>query len=377
MDTGNQVNRTVGSAHLAAPVSPGSDPDTGHDTSTSMHPIDICGDPGSGGHRYTEIDAIKALGILTVVLIHSVPTPWQELQTPGERWLLAATRFAVPGFLFASGFLYATQLEVPWGVTAGRLRRVLVPYLIASAVAQIRRFLLGGPMSLDTVSYDLLTGSSLNVYYYVFVLFWLILATPVLARLPERLLLLALPVLLALQVADEMAVFHLSTTWSWRNPLRWGAYFLLGWLLRLHYSEWSRWLHISGRWLGATLACLVAAGWIAMAVLAQPVTGLVAWLCTYAMICSIVVFATKPRWRRPTLEWLSNATYPIYLYHYYFIWMAMEALPAWVPTEPLRGGGGVGVFLLSRWAAGMAGSLGLIAVARWCAQSRSRKWLGA
>jgi surface polysaccharide O-acyltransferase-like enzyme len=337
----------------------------------------IHADPGTEGHRYIEIDAIKAIGILGVVLIHSVPTPWPALQTPGERWLLAATRFAVPGFLMASGFLYSTRGDLPSGATTGRLRRLLLPYLVASAAAQTRRYLMGGPISLDTIAYDFFTGSSLNLYYFVFVLFWLILSAPLLARLPDRLLVLAFPLLLALQVADEMGTLHLSATWAWRNPLRWAAYFLFGWLLRLHQSEWSRWVRSSGRWLGTTLASLVVVGWIGMAMLDQRPAALAAWLHTYLMICSIVVLASRAQWRSPTLEWLSNATYPIYLYHFYFIWMATETLSVWIPAEAAPGGSGVGALLAARWAAGMAGSLGMIAVARWYQGSRSREWLGA
>jgi len=333
--------------------------------------------PGTAGYRYAEIDALKALGILTVVLIHSVSTPWLQSQTPGERWVLAVTRFAVPGFLFASGFLYSTRNAVPRATTVGRVRRVLLPYLVASAVAQARRYLMGGHISLGTIAYDLVTGSSLNPYYYVFVLFWLILLTPALARLPERRIPLVCTVLLALQVADELGIFHFSTTWAWRNPLRWGAYFVLGWLFRLHYSPWTRWVVASRRWLGTTLASLVAAAWIAMAALDQPLATIAAWLHTYAMICAIVVLARGPRRHSATLEWLSNATYAIYLYHIYFIWMATGIVWMWVPAAARPGQGGIGAFLFSRWAAGMAGSLGMIAVARRCAGSRSRQWLGA
>ena len=68
-----------------------------HDTAMPVRGADIRADPATAGHRYREIDALKAIGILTVVLIHSVLAPWPELQSPGERWLLAATRFAVPG----------------------------------------------------------------------------------------------------------------------------------------------------------------------------------------------------------------------------------------------------------------------------------------
>ena len=57
--------------------------------------------------RFAEIDALKAVGIVTVVLIHSFRSPFDPTVSPGEVWLGHLTRFAVPAFLMASGFLYA------------------------------------------------------------------------------------------------------------------------------------------------------------------------------------------------------------------------------------------------------------------------------
>ena len=72
--------------------------------------------------RYPEIDAIKAAGIVTIVLIHALRSPWDAGVSELERWLGHVTRFGVPGFLFASGFLYAGAPAD--SVTTGRrLRR--------------------------------------------------------------------------------------------------------------------------------------------------------------------------------------------------------------------------------------------------------------
>jgi len=348
-----------------------------HEAPTRRGGATIDSAPPAEEDRYTEIDALKAIGILTVVLIHSVPLPWHEPQTPGEGWLLATTRFAVPSFLFASGFLYATRNNVPSATTWRRLRRVLLPYLVASAVAQLRRFFMGGPISLDTVSYDLLTGSSLNPYYYVFVIFSLILLAPALARLPDRPLLLALSFLLASQVADELGFFDLTEAWAWRNPLRWGAYFVLGWVVRLHYEKWNRRLRLTQWRVGIMSTSILIVAWIAMATLDEPLAGFIAWVHTYAMISGIIGLTGAQRWRSKTFEWLSVASYAIFLFHLYFIWMASEMIALWIPTEVYSGDGGRWVSVAARWSAGMGGSLALVAIARRCAGGGSRKWIGA
>ena len=57
--------------------------------------------------RSPTVDAIKVAGIVTIVLIHALRAPWDPGLSPLERWLGHVTRFGVPGFLLASGFLYA------------------------------------------------------------------------------------------------------------------------------------------------------------------------------------------------------------------------------------------------------------------------------
>ena len=66
----------------------------------------------SAAPRFVEIDALKVAGIVTVVLIHTIRAPWDPAVAPLELWIGHATRFGVPAFLFASGFLYATTSPV-------------------------------------------------------------------------------------------------------------------------------------------------------------------------------------------------------------------------------------------------------------------------
>ena len=87
--------------------------------------------------RFSEIDHLKAIGILVVILIHSIRAPWDPRISQIEAWIGLATRFAVPGFLLCSGFLYATTARIPRTIVLRRLRRVLFPYLIVSLGAQL------------------------------------------------------------------------------------------------------------------------------------------------------------------------------------------------------------------------------------------------
>ena len=75
--------------------------------------------------RLTEIDALKVAGIVTIVLIHVLRPPWDPALSSLEAWLGHVTRFGVPAFLFASGFLYATATPNPAAIVMKRLRKVV------------------------------------------------------------------------------------------------------------------------------------------------------------------------------------------------------------------------------------------------------------
>ena len=149
--------------------------------------------------RFVEIDALKTAGIATVVLIHCVRTPWDALISPLEVWLGHLTRFGVPTFLFASGFLYATDGHVSARLTLRRLRRILLPYLIVSLAAQGWWSLLDLPTEVRDFWPDLAFGSSMGPFYYVFVIVGLVIATPLVARLPRVALAALTVVMLAAQ----------------------------------------------------------------------------------------------------------------------------------------------------------------------------------
>jgi surface polysaccharide O-acyltransferase-like enzyme len=325
------------------------------------------------GGRRVEVDALKAAGILTIVFIHSIRSPWDAGVSTLEVWLGHVTRFGVPAFLFASGYLYTTRRPVPAATTLARLRRILLPYLVASLAAQAWSRARGVPTETGSPALDLLLGASFGPFYYVFVITLLVLATPLLARLGTRIVaVLALVFVAAQWCVDAATLWLLPLFWHLRSPLLWWGYFLLGWLAGQHKARLEAW--IAPR-RGVLVAALLTAV-LALAALSgleghapRLLVRTAAWLAVYA-IGALLFAATLGRARSGAiLRGLSDATYTIYLFHLFFVLEVKRLVPP-PPGElaPLAA--------LLPWAAGIAGPLLLIAGARALLGRRSRDWIG-
>lgn len=322
--------------------------------------------------RFVAIDALKAVGIVAVVLIHGLRPPWDETLSPTEVWLGHLTRFAVPAFLLASGFLYATTETVSGALTLRRLRRVLVPYLIASLGAQAWWTISGGSSPTGSMLLDLLLGSSFGPYYYVFVIVWLILLTPLLVRLPRPLLFPIAGMLIAAQWMVDAAVWlPVDLFVQVRSPLLWWAYFLVGWLLRVNLDTFEHWVVPRRARIAIPLALSVAVlTWTS----AQPGPFLLvrsaAWLEVYAILGLVIALTTARTSSPPALRWLADATYAIYLLHLFFVYPLQRLFPppplqaAWLP-------------ILVPWLGALAGSIALVALLQRLLGKRSKDLIGA
>jgi surface polysaccharide O-acyltransferase-like enzyme len=330
----------------------------------------------SNAPRFVEIDALKVAGIVTVVLIHTIRAPWDPSVAPLEVWIGHATRFGVPAFLFASGFLYATRRPVPRATVGGRLQRILLPYLVASIAAQLFRAArdLPGETGSGSIVLDLLIGASFGPYYYVFVIAVLVVATPLYARLSGRALVAVLAFLVAGQwLADAGSFGLVDLRWHLRNPLLWWAHFLLGWCVRLHLARVQRGVAEHRGPLLFGLAVAVAALTAASALEGSAPRMFVrsaAWLDIYAILALVWVLASRierpPIWLRET----SDATYALYLFHLFFLLPAK----AWFPPPA---GSVAWQAIALPWAIGLAGPLALVFVARAVLGTRSRSVIGA
>lgn len=305
--------------------------------------------------RYMWVDVLKASGIVTVLWIHAYCQLGQEKSVLIER-LAMLSRFAVPAFFFASGFLQAAgpRMRAP-DFIAHRARRLLVPYLIASAGALCFRYaVLGDRFSAMDMCRALLLGDAWGIYYFVPVLVAASAVGEVLFRYPR----LAWPTWIAWAVLGVMAyrleLYAGSFSLELRNPCRWWGWFLGGWVVAVHIRHISalrRSLRIAAG-CGALLAsaacyaryCVsLPSGW-------SPEGATVEYIMVQGILVSVVLLA----WQGPqvtVVRWLSDATYPIYLLHYFVVALLLQRL-GW-SDAPLR------VFVVTG-----AATLAMIAVAR-------------
>jgi surface polysaccharide O-acyltransferase-like enzyme len=324
--------------------------------------------------RFAEIDVLKAAGIAAVVLIHSLRPWWDPGVAFAEIWLGHVTRFGVPAFLFASGFLYATRQPIAWETTRRRLRRILVPYLVASLLVEAWRALAGAGAAPLTLLGDLALGRALGPYYYVFDITGLVLFAPLLARLPARALGGVVLAFLAAQAATDVGLFTYRTlALHLRNPLVWWAYFLVGWWVRLNLASWERFV---GAHRGRLLLLLLPLMAIFAAVSGlegrgpQVIVRGAAWLNVYAILAILYASALGREASPRAVRLASDASYPVYLYHLPIVLAVQRLVPA--PAGELAP-----LPLLLAWAAGLAGTLLAVTAARRLLGARSRDWIGA
>lgn len=322
--------------------------------------------------RFVEIDSLKVAGILAVILIHSLRAPWDPRISSTELWLGIVTRFAVPGFLFCSGFLYATTTRIAFDTVLRRLRRVLVPYLICSIGAQIWWFATGQGHAFDAIVREISLGSSFGPFYYVFVHFFLVLFAPLFALLPS----VALAGLTALMIVcqgwlESSTTLFLPIFWHIRDPLLWWGYFLLGWTIRLHHDTVSRWIVARrGVLMLALTAAVLACTWFASFEDRSEWVRAAMWLDIYAILGFIFVATCGRRSAPAPVAVLSDATFAIYLLHLFFVYAAERLVqPAVNEFDAL--------VIAGYWSAGLLGALAVITLVRWLLGPRSRDFIGA
>jgi len=321
--------------------------------------------------RFAEIDALKSIGILTVVLIHSVRAPFDPGISTFEIWLGHLTRFAVPAFLLSSGFLYA-GVPATAARTLRRWRRICIPYFAASLLGQAFWAARAEQTETGHWASDLLFGSSMGPYYYVFVILGLVLATPLFALLGRRAQVGALCVLVAAQWwVDAASGMLTSFFWHLRNPLLWWAYFAAGWVLRAAYEPARSYLR-PRRPLALTICVVLVALLSTLSGLSEPrlLVRTAAWLNIYA-ICALIFVAACGSERVPKpMRALSDASYPIYLLHMFFVLTAVGLFPLPPRSFAL-------LPVLFTWAAGVLGSISIIAALKAMLGNRSKDWIGA
>ncbi len=120
----------------------------------------------------------------------------------------------------------------------------------------------------------------------------------------------------------------------------------------------------------ASLAAIAAVLLAAMAISrSEAVVRTAAWLHVWTALALVLVASAG--WRgAPWLRSLSDATYAVYLFHLFFVYAAASLFP----PPPLRADF---LSIAAPFAAGLLGSLALVAALRRVLGARSRDWIGA
>ncbi len=319
--------------------------------------------------RNDSIDWLKAVGIVTVVWIHAIGVPYNPEAVSTATYLVW---WAVPGFLFASGFLHHLESPVPATKLAHWGRRLLPPYFVASILALLFRVILLDHRQLTPglALHALLTGSAFGPYYYVAILLSaLFLLVPVVARWPR----LAGPLTLLFLGCGAASSRLYDPFWKlggiyWlqRSPFVWWHYFLMGWMVARWWPRIQRWPASRCRAIGAgcALTAILVTYRCAGPSPCTPFAPLTLLGVNYAWITALVLGLRDVPTPGP-VRWLSDATYSIFLYHLFFILAVLHF-----------GSGGSLAWRSAAFVAGLAGTIGLVQLGRRWLGERARVYLG-
>jgi fucose 4-O-acetylase-like acetyltransferase len=322
--------------------------------------------------RLHALDYIKAAAIVAVVFTHAgrlsfAPKEWGYDFVLTSLW----TRFHVPSFLFVSGFLYARYSSVDLPQLWSRLSRVLIPYLIASSVAQLAG--VTAAKDLSDVVRQFATASSLGVYYYIFIFIVCVLLIWPLSRAGRVGASVALLVCFGIGVAfvvDPGLRPAKSHFWSLRDPLQHFAlgYFLAGWVAYLALPK-IVWLHERRAPVAAALCTIgILLGLAATARLLPVSFGTFDRVVYTFSVIGMVAVLTHQRPAGPIVRFLGDASLAIYLYHRIFQLLLQPVSNQWHELARIAGQVAVGL---------CGASLVIVAGRRLLGAQRSRRWLGA
>ena len=209
------------------------------------------------------------------------------------RFIEQVVVFALPAFLFVSGFFIAVATgrrpNVGWNLVWARIKYLVIPYLIWSFVLFFAFFLQGIVLSPGGYLVMLLTGRTNPAYYYVPLLVQFYLLSPILVPLAKRWWLALLIVAAVIQLLVQLTYYpvllgmnlpgmepYLDLFPKWLFPTRifwftlgvvvgfnltavkqllerikWGLLAMALILIPLGIIEWELMLHYSGRdWFG-------------------------------------------------------------------------------------------------------------------------------
>jgi len=334
-----------------------------------------------------EIDFLRAWACLCVVVIHVTANPLYFAEPGSLNHLILLvinqfTRFAVPAFVFITGFTLAWSHLIenkPFQYLPylkRRFRQVLLPYLAWSSLYFIFLNWSADPRTAVVYAQELglgiLLGSTAYHLYFVVLILQFYLLAPLFLRLyrrfPYPLAFLGLGTLLqfALNIYNyyyaapfQIPILDFFFQYLDRNCLLWVGYFLLGMGLAGVFPQVKNWLRQHGSWI-LLLPALVF--WVAL--VGEFLSALQAGKAFFGVVSSVkplilfytlsvilALFWLQPKIKAPGIQsffrQISQYSFGVYLAHPLLIWILERFLFANPQEIPLLGVGllyGLSVF---------------------------------
>ncbi|MDO6467280.1 acyltransferase [Neptunomonas phycophila] len=184
----------------------------------------------------SNIIAFKAIAIILVVFIHVSNGIKQLDYNSDQRFnvlyiLLQASLFAVPVFFFLSGYLsFLNRKLFTWDLfLKPKMIRILFPYLLWSLFSYLVLYRIYEPLVLVE---GLLLAKASGPYYFIFVLFFFLLVSPIINSLlsDKMLVLIGVVNFLFILFVCYLRVVTEDFKWQWAalHPLSWIFYFFFG-----------------------------------------------------------------------------------------------------------------------------------------------------
>jgi surface polysaccharide O-acyltransferase-like enzyme len=203
--------------------------------------------------RDASFDALRGIAIIAVVAMHAIP--WQEYQDYVILSYRQLLNFAVPVFLFISGYWSTkkpiSSLEDYKQFLIKRFLRVLIPYLFWSVIYLAYEDIKTHSFDIEKTLFAILTGKASGHFYFIILIIQLYVLTPLLQYTNRRQFGIELVFLLNMIYLLVQYLMCLHGLWNFTDPLgivhipfhvlflSMVVFYQAGLLMRSHYNEVS------------------------------------------------------------------------------------------------------------------------------------------
>lgn len=283
-------------------------------------------------------DVTKGIAIVAVVMIHSCGflNNYDIYSYNGYVgvYIRQALNFAVPVFLFISGYLSFKAGNIDSiEFIRKRLLRIITPYIIISMVYIVINYIINGEFSLfKDLILGLLFGRAMSVGYFIIVITQFVILTPLIMKVQKKethILIMTLISVIGIaytyftKLTLDTKPFSMLATFPYSSIIFfvWYPFYHLGFFLSKYQPKikFSNFLLILSVILSMIEAyALNKAGINSFATSQIKVTSFIFSLCVCAYIYNIRNNKINSSW----LEWLGVNSFGIYLIHILFVKLA-------------------------------------------------------